>query len=328
MLERYPAHLRPSGLIEALGNAGGFSGSQFWRFQSQAGRLGVRRWPDRGPTRERIERVHRWLQDAADLGFIPVPFAGLDGRTVQDVDGKFWELVPWLPGRPDDSKPPPVERVRPAFAALARFHQRLSGHATLGVSPAVGSRLAEVERLAGGGLATLRALTDTGPADAIARLARRWADVAAGCLGPVRTMLNRARSVTTRCQPCLRDARPGHFLFEENRVSGLVDFGAMDRESVAADLARLAADWLDNDPILRLEAFQSYEAVRPIDLNDDRLIRVLERSADLLTGGQWAAWHYVDRRAFEDPTAVVSGLTRGVERVESLAARVRAGGLD
>ena len=56
--------------------------------------------------------------------------------------------------------------------------------------------------------------------------------------------------------------------------------------------------------------------------------RVLERSADLLTGGQWAAWHYVDRRAFEDPTAVVSGLTRGVERVESLAARVRAGGLD
>ena len=59
------------------------------------------------------------------------------------------------------------------------------------------------------------------------------------------------RAVLIRLQPALRDARPEHFLFEDDRLSGLVDFGAMGVESVAADLARLIGEWFDGDPDAR-----------------------------------------------------------------------------
>ena len=52
-------------------------------------------------------------------------------------------------------------------------------------------------------------------------------------------------------QPCLRDARPEHFLFVENVLTGLIDFGAMDFETVAGDLARLLGEWLPDLPELR-----------------------------------------------------------------------------
>ena len=54
-------------------------------------------------------------------------------------------------------------------------------------------------------------------------------------------------------QPCLRDARPEHFLFDGDQLSGLVDFGAMAVDSVVGDLARLIGEWLDDDrPAYRL----------------------------------------------------------------------------
>ena len=76
--------------------------------------------------------------------------------------------------------------------------------------------------------------------------------------------LARVAALPVCVQPVLRDARPEHFLFEDGRLSGLVDFGAMGVDSVAADLARLIGDWFDGDRDLRREALAAYEAVRPL----------------------------------------------------------------
>ena len=119
-------------------------------------------------------------------------------------------------------------------------------------------------------------------------------------------------------QPALRDARPEHFLFEDDRLSGLVDFGAMGVESVAADLARLIGEWLDGDRAARREALASYERVRPLDPDEARLIEVFEATTALLIGERWARWHYVENRHFDDPQAVSKGLDRGLMRVQRL----------
>jgi homoserine kinase type II len=119
-------------------------------------------------------------------------------------------------------------------------------------------------------------------------------------------------------QPCLRDARPEHLLFEDERVTGLVDFGAMAIETVAADLARLLAEWVGADRSARADALDAYSVVRPLDDAESDLLKVFEDSADLIGGGHWVRWHFVEGRVFGHPEAVLRGLERGADRAARL----------
>jgi Ser/Thr protein kinase RdoA (MazF antagonist) len=120
-------------------------------------------------------------------------------------------------------------------------------------------------------------------------------------------------------QPCLRDARPEHFLFEGDRLSGLVDFGAMGVDCVAGDLARLMTEWLDGDSEARAEALNAYERVHTLETAEAGLIEAFEKSSALLIGEHWIRWHYLEDRRFDDPRAVPQGIARGLERLERLA---------
>ena len=105
-------------------------------------------------------------------------------------------------------------------------------------------------------------------------------------------------------------------------MSGLVDFGAMGVESVAADLARLIGEWLDGDRAARREAIAAYSRIRPLDAAEARLIDVFETAAALLIGERWVRWHYVENRRFDDPHAVASGLARGLLRLNGIVRRL------
>ena len=123
--------------------------------------------------------------------------------------------------------------------------------------------------------------------------------------------LRDAAQLQVTIQPCLRDARPEHFLFEADRLSGLVDFGAMGIDSVAADLARLIGEWLPDDHSLRGLALATYQKLRPLDASETALIAALEATADLLIAGHWLSWNYLDRRHFDDSSEVRAGVARG-----------------
>src|SRR5262249_24985804 len=154
-----------------------------------------------------------------------------------------------------------------------------------------------------GGLEFYRRELSRQPLGPLRDLAERWLGLASGVADRVRADLARAKGVAVRRQPCLRDARPEHFLFQGDRVSGLVDFGAMGRESVAADLARLSSEWLGCDPSLRDLAFQSYAASRALSVTELRLVSVFEEASDLLIAGHWIRWHFLEGRTFADPRA-------------------------
>jgi homoserine kinase type II len=318
VLEQYPAIARPSEPPEPLGNAGGLSGCRLWRYPSGQGRLVARVWPVDGPPRGTIEQIHRWLLEAKDLGLVPIPLAGLEGRTLQEHGGRLWEVAPWLEGKPAPI-PPSAIHLRTGLAALAAFHQRLHQERTLGQSLGLQSRLREIEALLGSGFTVLERSLSTFPVDPCATLAKRWLELSRRTAPRLIEPLRWSSSCVVPLQPCLRDMRPEHLLFEGDRVTGLVDFGAMAIESVAADLARLLSEWLGPDRAARAEALEAYAAIRPLDESELALIEAFETSGALLGAGHWIRWHFIEGRLFDDPGVVERGIARGLERLARLA---------
>jgi homoserine kinase type II len=320
VLGRYPVAARPTSEPLALGGAGGLSGSRLWRYQAELGQIAARAWPSDGPALPVLEQIHGWLVAASSLEFVPVPLRCSDGRTIVARGGHLWEVVPWKPGKPATEGPPTAAQVREGFAALAQFHRALDFQQSVGVSPGLLARYRELEWWQGTGFGQVATVVASRSHDRNAPLALRWAELARSVAPRVKEALAPMKVLQVRRQPCLRDARAEHLLFEGDRVVGLVDFGAMGEETVSSDLARLASEWLAADFALRDEGLAAYRRVRPLDNEEMALQGVFEKSADLLAGGHWVRWHFHDRRTFDDPAAVTRGLERAVKKVERLAA--------
>jgi hypothetical protein len=321
LFTRYEARFHPLSPLVFMGGGGGLSGAKLWRFRAAYGELLLRAWPPHGPGREHIEQVHRWLTSTAELEFVPVPIRDRASQSLQTWNETLWEITPWLAGAVDSSRPPCFEHLRLAFTGLAAFHQCLASEQIEAVSTGLRQRHDEITRLLRGGFHTFEiAINSQNEVGAPYRtLALAWVALARIVAPVLLEPLGRVSGQVIRVQPSIRDARPEHFLFTGERLSGLVDFGAMGVESVAADLARLSGEWLDGDPAARREALASYERLRPLDPAEARLIGVFETTAALLIGERWVRWHYLENRSFDDPQAVLKGLERGLIRVERLA---------
>jgi len=324
ILARYPSWVQPRSPLESLGGAGGLSGARLWRYGSEHGLLVLRAWPADGPGRTHLEQVHDWLFKLADLEFIPVPIRDQAGRSLQDHEGRLWEIAPWFAGTADVAHPPGAVRLRASFAGLAAVHHQLGREQIEAVSPGLRRRYETVTQLVQGGFDALEASIQrqAGFRAEHAEAAQRWLRLARTVAPRLLDPLMRASALESRLQPCLRDARPEHFLFEGDRLSGLVDFGAMGVDSVAGDLARLIGEWLEGDTRARGEALAAYERIRPLQPAETILIGVFESSADLLIGERWLRWHYLENRRFDDSQAVSKGLARGLKRLERLALEV------
>ncbi len=318
VLSNYPARARPWDDPIPLGNAGGLSGSRLWRYQSGQGPLTARAWPIDGPPPAQLDRVHHWLNEASRVGFVPVPVLDLDGRSYREHSGRIWELTPWLSGAADGDSPPAAPHVRAAFVALAVFHQALRCHRIVSPSPGILLRFEELKGLVSGGLAEIVRAIAKRSADPLKEPASQWVDLVRKSSGEMIKELARASTMVIDRQPILRDARPEHFLFDGDRVSGLVDFGAMGVDTVAADLSRLASEWFDPGDLTRRDlGLNAYSAIRPITLSEHLLFHVFQKSTLLLGPGRWVRWHFLEERVFNDSQAVSRGLKRGVERLIS-----------
>jgi homoserine kinase type II len=149
--------------------------------------------------------------------------------------------------------------------------------------------------------------------------ARRWLALARSSGPRLVEPLRRASGRDVPLQPCLRDARPEHLLFSGDRVTGLIDFGAMAIENVAADLARLLGDWVGPDTSVRAEALDAYTAVRPLETVEIAMLDVFEDSSALLGAGHWVRWHFLEGRTFPGTSPVAGGIERGLKRLASRA---------
>ncbi len=250
---------------------------------------------------------------------LATPLLTRGGRSYLSMDDHLWELAPWLPGVADFHRAGTPHRVRAAISALAELHQQLasvSPRSNHGGPPGIASRLRTMEQLFEGRAERIAmTLKRKPPAGEMGNLA---ADVMAAFqrfAEPIRRQLAAAQAVAVPRQVCLRDVWHAHVLFEGDRVTGIVDYGAMDIDSVSADLGRLLGSTAGDDADLRNAAIAAYRAVRPLSAVEESLIEVYDASGTLMGAMNWLRWIVIERRTFSDSAAVAQRLRDMLQRM-------------
>jgi homoserine kinase type II len=326
VLAAYPVDCQPR-RIEALGSAGGFSGARFWRLETPRGLLCLRRWPVENPNAERLAFIHAVLEHVHGHGFdaIPLPIRTLIGKTCCSLHDHLWELTPWLPGAADYLPERKPEKLASATTALARWHRAAAefpqSERPLAASPGILSRCDHLKRLRRGGLAQLSSAVEIAASkrpewSEMAGLAERLFALFFRVEQIIGWRLISAASIQVSLQPCIRDIWHDHVLFEGDRVSGIIDFGALRLDTVAGDVARLLGSMASDD----LEAWErglaAYQAARPLSDNELTLVEVFDESAILLSGFNWLEWVFISQREFGNPAEVARRVRVILDRLE------------
>jgi Ser/Thr protein kinase RdoA (MazF antagonist) len=326
VLDRYPADCQPT-QIEPLGSAGGMSGAQFWRLDSPRGKLVLRRWPVEHPAPNGLRMIHSVLRHvfAHGLKIVPVPIATTGSETFVEQAGHLWELAPWLPGTADYEKSPSVEKLRAAMTALAEFHLAAADFpltpplaSSRSPSPAITSRLARLRELQPSGVNLLaHAINDTTWPE-LATLARQFLATLPRVLPNAIAQLAPLADVPLPLQPAIRDIWHDHVLFDGTRVTGLIDFGALQIESPTGDVARLLGSLAGDDAEAWREGLAAYAAVRQLSERELQATSAFDTSSTIVAGCNWIRWIYIDGRQFENPEQIRARFAKLVDRIRMM----------
>jgi Ser/Thr protein kinase RdoA (MazF antagonist) len=327
IVREYPAIFQPT-RTESLGSAGGMSGAQFWRIESPQGTLVLRRWPNEHPSPERLRFIHRVLFHATDRGIsiLPRPVRTATGESFVLFDGYLWELAPWMPGIADYERSPNKQKLGAAMTALAKFHAAVIDFPTMGLPqvagapPAIARRLERLRELSRRGTNELAQAINVDIWPELAPLSRRFLDAIPGCLPRAIARLVPLSNVALAVQPCIRDIWHDHVLFTGNDVTAIIDFGAMDIDTPATDVARLLGSLVGDDEAGWQAGVSAYSTMRPLSNDEERAAKALDSSSDVLAGCNWIRWIYVEGRQFENRAQVVERFQRITARCEFASA--------
>lgn len=300
LISRYD--LPPLQRLDSLGAAGGFSGARIWKLAAGNEEYCVRRWPRSHPDQDRLRWIHRVLLQAHQNGcpYIAAPVVDRAGGTFAEIDGRLWEISPWKPGQADFVYATNERRLANMAQALARFHLA-SAKVNLDFdrSASVGARLEQLTTV-NQTISDLR----RSPFKSGDRLFEDFRQTVSARAGPwaskLQAILGRYNDTVFPIQPVIRDVWHDHVLFTGDEVSGLVDFGAMQIDNVALDLARLLGSTVRDDRNQWEFAVQSYQEIRPLGDAETELLPLLDKSGIILGSLNWLKWICLERRQFEN----------------------------
>jgi Ser/Thr protein kinase RdoA (MazF antagonist) len=304
-------------VVHFLGNHGGFSGARLWRVEAGESSFCLRAWPPDDPAPDRLRRLHDLMAVArADtLAFVP-PVLPAAGATFIAHDGRLWELTAWLPGRADFHQRPHPARLHAACVALARLHHTWAAHpAAQGTCPALVRRLDRAK--------AWLALTSSGwrPRPDRRDPVGPWVEPAWQLLslwtGRVTALLAPWADRPFPLHPCLCDVWHDHVLFEDDAVTGIIDYGSVKIDHAAADLARLLGSLVGDDATAWAVGLDAYASVRPLSLDEQALARALDRTGVILGTANWLRWLYHDGRTFANRQLVADRLAGLVRRLQA-----------
>ncbi len=302
VLRQYSRSLQAD-TVESLANAGGFSGAQLWRAKAGTEHYCVRRWPKLHPTVEHLQWIHSVLRHAAErCKFIPQPILNNAQQTIVSHGGYLWEVTPWMPGVADLSTNCTEVKVQAAFQSLAEFHLAVEpANAIEKPSEGIRKRLEFAERLIDE-LPELASRTKHSSLDDhTLRLCNDIVEMAPQKLLRLPNLFKPVVGKLLPHQPCIRDIWYQHVLFQENRVSGIIDFGAMRVETVALDLARLLGSLPDQGRDLQSVALEAYTRIRrPLSQIEQQSMAATLEAATALSALTWVCWLVIDKRTFEN----------------------------
>jgi homoserine kinase type II len=186
------------------------------------------------------------------------------------------------------------------------------------VCPAVRRRLefvADWQRLVRSGW---HPLTAAGREDPLLPLLERAWHRLPDALERVPRRLQRWTATAQRSQPCLCDLWHDHLLFEGDRLTGLLDYGAVKVDHVAVDLARMLGSLIDSDPAGWQAGLRAYRQIAPLEADEEELAHALDETGIVLGVANWMRWLYEEHRPFPDRSAVARRFATLVDRLETL----------
>lgn len=322
VLAHYPGDFRPE-QVQLLGSAGGFSGAVIWRVEAPDGVVCLKRWPHRHPTEVWLRFIHSVLLHVRGSGleWVPAPCKNRLGTTWVAYRGHLWEVAPWLPGIADFRVNPQPVRLQAALRALAQFHRTAATYPDYiphaGPSPGVRERADRVRSYLAGDFEALSRCIVPDVWPKLFDRARQAVIRVRVHLASIRAILEMASCWQVPLEPCIRDVWHDHVLFTGDRVTGLIDFGAMRVESVATDVARLLGSLAGNDRSLWQIGLAAYESIRPMQETEKALLPVFDLSGNVLAALNWVEWIYREQREFPDPDAVARRLDNVLMRLDS-----------
>jgi Ser/Thr protein kinase RdoA (MazF antagonist) len=317
VLQRSPG-IAPDAALRKLIDHAGFSGAVLWQV-IEPGRIAVlKAWPPTERHADRLSWIHDLMRSArqAGLDFVPAVHADSEGRTVIRHAERLWDLSDWHQGEGLDVAPCAL-RVRNACSCLARLHEVWSKKLlTVGPCPAVQRRLARAgdwqSLVASGWQPDIGLVADPAVqtcAEQAWRLSARWLDRVRDTLAPRATR-------HLPLQPCVCDIWHDHVLFAGDVVAGIIDYGSARIDHVAVDLARLLGSTAEDDATLRAAGLEAYCRVKPLSLEEQELVTLLDWTGTVIALTNWLLWLFHDRRAFPDYKSVARRMAKLIERVE------------
>ena len=268
-----------------------------------------------------------WHVDQEGFHRIPLPLETNHHHGFVRHAGHLWELAPWLPGAADYAQRPSHTKLANAMTTLAAFHEAartfpLPETGPIG-SPGIAERLLRLQSLLSGRLARLRRAVAEGAWPELAQRGLRLLELAEPVGRRILPLLEAGGALDVALQPCIRDIWRAHVLFVEDEVSGIIDFGSMRSENVAADVARLLGSLAGDQADDWRSGLAAYESVRRLSDDERSLVTAFDRSTVLLGGLQWLEWIYLEGRQFAQPDAVLLRVDELLSRLVTLSQAVR-----
>jgi hypothetical protein len=306
------------GVLHPHEHTDAFSGACVFRLEAPSGSYCVRAWPLGSITQPRLTFIHQLLHRAASLDYVPRLVPTLHGVTWVQLQGRYWEMATWLPGRADFLAQPSSRRLEAACSALARLHLAWADVAPgSAICPAVERRLTTLAQwqrlLQQGWQPSWRADDPLAPWSqrAWAQVWKRAADV------PRR--LARWCALRVPVQPCHCDLWHAHVLYSGDTVTGLIDYGSAKIDHGAVDLARLLGSLVGVDAALRHAGLEAYARLRPLAAWERDLVDDLDTTGVVIAATNWLRWLYHEGRTYPNSLAVAERLARLVNRLDLMS---------
>ena len=288
--------------LTPLGNAGGFSGAQFWKIHSDRGELCVRRWPQE--TRINLLEIHRVLQ-LAHTASVPValPIACKNGKTlVYDPMRYAWEVSPWMPGIGDFNENPSNERLDQATYHLSMFHRNTRTQELHAPSQSLQERYQQL-LAAPRKIEAVQSNLHQSPTS-LRQLARDLIPLIQQNVIQIQPQLENYSQMRWLLGPVIRDIHHDHLLFQDKQLSGIVDFGSMRIDTRCLDIARMIGSLKIDHSTPWEHGLSNYMAHEPLNTLEQELIETLHRCNLTLGSLNWLNWILVEERQFEDWSAI------------------------
>ena len=99
-------------------------------------------------------------------------------------------------------------------------------------------------------------------------------------------------------------------------MTGLVDFGEVQLDAVAVDLARMLGSMVEDDEAGWAAGLAAYRSIAPISDIEESLAHILDQTGAVLGIANWLRWLYAEGRRFDNREAVRQRLDSFLGRIE------------